>query len=323
MKPAGRYYKSVYFGATEHIFSASATTTTGGTAATTVTTGGVKLGTVIVAVVAGGVTGVAVNGAVIGGIVIAGIAIAGKNATNLPQTTTTATTGGPVTIITTVPGSTTTNSGPTPSPNTTLGLDLVIAIDASTTMPTANFNEVVAFLKTVPIPYTIGQGNPGTRVAIINVPGDSGIVIPSVELQAIANKAGLLAALENDYEFYDGTPGQLFITLLQLITHPDFLSAGYRPDITNHLLLYITGTSIFTDDPNGTNATALAQAIRNNKQYGIIIIAYKAAAVDVNILQAIAGGTDCVLQATTVDQLNQLGIPLFQGKILDGQYCGM
>uniref|UniRef100_A0A914VG74 VWFA domain-containing protein n=1 Tax=Plectus sambesii TaxID=2011161 RepID=A0A914VG74_9BILA len=48
--------------------------TTGGAAATV--GGGVKLGTVIVAIIIGGVTGAAVNGAVIGGIVIAGKAIA-------------------------------------------------------------------------------------------------------------------------------------------------------------------------------------------------------------------------------------------------------
>uniref|UniRef100_A0A914WDB7 VWFA domain-containing protein n=1 Tax=Plectus sambesii TaxID=2011161 RepID=A0A914WDB7_9BILA len=323
MKPAGNYYKPVYFGATEHIFSASATTTTGGTAATTVTTGGVKLGTVVVAVVAGGVTGVAVNGAVIGGIVIAGITIAGKNATNLPQTTTIATTRGPVTTITTVPGSTTTNSGPTPSPNTTLGLDLVIAIDASATMPMANFDEVVTFLKTVPVPYTIGQGYPGTRVSIIDVPGDNGFLVPSNTLQSIANRAGLLQALDTANEFYDGSTGQQFVALLQEVIQPEFIRTGYRANITNHLLLYITGTSTFTDDTDGTTAAAFAQTIRSHKTYGIIIIAYKAATVDVNALQTIAGGADCVLQATTVDQLNQLGIPLFQGKILDGQYCGM
>uniref|UniRef100_A0A914VXJ5 Uncharacterized protein n=1 Tax=Plectus sambesii TaxID=2011161 RepID=A0A914VXJ5_9BILA len=50
-----------------------AVTTTGGTAATS---GGVKLGTLIVAFVAGGITGVAVDGVIIGGIIIAGKSIA-------------------------------------------------------------------------------------------------------------------------------------------------------------------------------------------------------------------------------------------------------
>uniref|UniRef100_A0A914W4W2 Uncharacterized protein n=1 Tax=Plectus sambesii TaxID=2011161 RepID=A0A914W4W2_9BILA len=236
--------------------------------------------------------------------------------TTLPQTTTTKTTGGAVTTTTTVPG-------PTPSSFAMLNLDLVIAIDASATMPIASFNEIVVFLKAVLlVPYTIGQGDPGTRVAIIDVPGNNGPLFPSNNLQSITNRAALMQALDNVSDYYDGSAGQLFIALLQEITRPDFLSAGYRTGITNHLLLYITGTSTFTDG-NSAAAFGLAQAIRNHKTYGIIIIAYKAATINANVLQGIAGGADCVLQAATVDQLNQQGIPLIQSKTLAGQYCGM
>uniref|UniRef100_A0A914X133 Uncharacterized protein n=1 Tax=Plectus sambesii TaxID=2011161 RepID=A0A914X133_9BILA len=243
--------------------------------------------------------------------------------TTSAQPQTTATTGGVVTTPTTVPGQTTTITGPSQSPYAVLNLDLVIAIDASATMPMANFDEVVTFLKSVLIPYTIGQGNPGTRVSIIDVPGDNGFLVPSNTLQSIANRASLLQALDNANQFYDGSTGQQFVALLQEVIRPEFSRSGYRADITNHLLLYITGTSTFTDDTDGTTAAAFAQTIRSHKTYGIIIIAYKAATVDVNALQTIAGGADCVLQATTIDQLNQQGIPLIQSKTLAGQYCGM
>uniref|UniRef100_A0A914WD40 VWFA domain-containing protein n=1 Tax=Plectus sambesii TaxID=2011161 RepID=A0A914WD40_9BILA len=252
--------------------------------------------------------------------------------TSLPPTTTTSATtstrtsvaNSPTTTATTsTPRSTTTNGGPSQSPYAVLNLDLVIAIDASATMPMANFNEVVTFLKTVLIPYTIGQGYPGTRVSIIDVPGDNGFLVPSNTLQSIANRDDLLRALDNANEFYDGSTGQQFVALLQEVIRPEFTKAGYRADITNHLLLYITGTSTFTDDTDGTTAAAFAQTIRSHKTYGIIIIAYKAATVDVNALQTIAGGADCVLQATTNDQLYQQGIPLIQSKTLAGQYCGM
>uniref|UniRef100_A0A914UUJ7 C-type lectin n=1 Tax=Plectus sambesii TaxID=2011161 RepID=A0A914UUJ7_9BILA len=225
---------------------------------------------------------------------------------------------------------TTTPTSPTP-PTTTipllLNMDLVIAIDGSSSMPTHSFNDIENFIKTLVIPpyfNSIGQGNPGVRIALVVVPGQNGAVIPASDLYTIKSKAGLLDALDSLQNFYDGSSGQKLNTFFNLVSGPDFLSSGYRPGINNHLILYITGTSTVTD---GGNAAALAQSIRNNNTYGIITIAYTAQgqpAVNQNVLNSIAGA-NCVMISNTVDYLIQNGLDFVQTRILSaattGTYC--
>uniref|UniRef100_A0A914VF57 VWFA domain-containing protein n=1 Tax=Plectus sambesii TaxID=2011161 RepID=A0A914VF57_9BILA len=222
---------------------------------------------------------------------------------------------------------TTTTAGPT-TPQFLLNMDLVIAIDVSTTMPTSNFNDVTTFITSLVIPAyfgSIGQGNPGVRIALVVVPGTSGVVFPAAKLNTIGNKAALLGALNSLNDFCDGSPGQALNRFFNDVTGPDFMNNGYRTNINNHLILYITGTSTF----DGGNAAAIssAQNIRSQNTYGIITIAYTPGQPDAdpNVLNSIAGGPNCVLVAKTVDDLNRNGIPFVQQILLSasttGKYC--
>uniref|UniRef100_A0A914XKD1 Uncharacterized protein n=1 Tax=Plectus sambesii TaxID=2011161 RepID=A0A914XKD1_9BILA len=229
-------------------------------------------------------------------------------------------------VSTTMPTST---RPPTNSPQSLLNMDLVIAIDGSKSMPMDSFNQVLDFIRAMVIPSyfdSIGQENPGVRIALVVVPGTSGLLFPACVLACFSNRAGLQRALNGLNDFYDGTDGQALNGLFSLVNSSNFLSSGYRPrpGVNNHLILYITGTSTATD---GDNAAALAQSIRSDNTYGIVTIAFTAEgqpAVNQTALNNIAGA-NCVMIANTGAYLMLSGVDFVRKRILSasttGTYC--
>ena len=69
-----------------------------------------------------------------------------------------------------------------------------------------------------------------------------------------------------------------FFSALDEAIRPEFISNGYRTSINNHLIIYITSTTTFSDQPK-------TDTIRSSKQYGVITVGYGATATDQNALQ--------------------------------------
>lgn len=146
-------------------------------------------------------------------------------------------------------------------------------------------------------------GVSGARVALIVVAPDlDDQNPPAALLNSITSQSSLnsyLALLKNNYADFDHA-GQVLTYNLQVVTSSDFMSAsaGYRSNINNHLLVYITSTTSFYTDPTPSAQTILAQ-----KQYGIITVGY-GPTVDNNKLQTISGGSACSFTANDFAGLN-------------------
>ncbi|EGT30496.1 hypothetical protein CAEBREN_17994 [Caenorhabditis brenneri] len=245
----------------------------------------------------------------------------GRNpSTGLPVTGT----AGPVTQPTQGPNTQPQTQGPvttTQVPQTALQFDVVFLIDGSSTAQTS-FDSFTKFIQTFMVSFNVGLA--GARVGLVVVAPDlDDQAPPAAQLITITSQTILnsyLALLKDNYADFDHA-GQVLTYNLQVVTSTDFMqaSAGYRSNINNHVLIYLTTTTNFYTDPTPSAQTILAQ-----KQYGIITIGY-GAGFDNAKLQSISGGAACSFTATDFAGLNNQ-IRTIQQLIINansngGVYC--
>jgi hypothetical protein len=203
-----------------------------------------------------------------------------------------------------------------------IGFDLVIAIDVSASMPIDALREITQSVKTLMLPFTIGQ--PQVRVSVYPVVGDMGFSVAIAFLNSIGAREQLTQALDDVADhYYDNSTGQRMERALADISSVDFMNQGYRPapGMQNHLILYYTSTSTFT----GTDPQAIAASIRSSKTYGIFTVLYRAPTVDAAPLISLSGGAACFIQANTLADLNNaapaIRDKIWIGTITYGAYC--
>uniref|UniRef100_A0A8R1DV95 Uncharacterized protein n=1 Tax=Caenorhabditis japonica TaxID=281687 RepID=A0A8R1DV95_CAEJA len=243
----------------------------------------------------------------------------------------TGTTQGPITqnpvttaTNTPVPGQiSTTTTAPVPQTTsasgfTSLQFDVVFLIDGSKSAE-SSFDSFTKFVQTLMVSFSVGQDK--ARVGMIVVAADNADQSPAADqLTSISSQTVLNKELSYLKQYADfGHSGQVLNTALQIATSDDYINSGYRQDISNHLLIYLTTTTSFDTDP-----TQAAQRIISSKQYGIITIGYGNDA-DSNKLQAISGGSSCSFAASDFAGLNNAISPIRQlisnANSNGGVYC--
>ncbi|CAO4385027.1 unnamed protein product [Caenorhabditis nigoni] len=212
-------------------------------------------------------------------------------------------TQGPGTPVTQGPPQTTPTGGPTPTtatPLTSLQFDIVFMIDASQAAQ-SYFDSFTKFIQTFMVSFNVNLNR--ARVGLIVVAPDMDDQPPAVaNLNSITSQANLnsnLALLKDNYADFDHA-GQLLNYNLQIASSANYMvpNAGYRSDISNHVIFYLTATTGFDVDPTATAKSIIAQ-----KQYGIITVGM-GNAVDNTKLQAVSGGAACSFTANDFAGLN-------------------
>ncbi|VDL74530.1 unnamed protein product [Nippostrongylus brasiliensis] len=197
------------------------------------------------------------------------------------------------------PGTTT-----TPTPPSPIAFDMVVVIDVSKAA-TFNYDDEYA------------------RVAVVPVFGDAALgPLVIANLNAIGSSAVLQGYFDQTKAFNDfDSVGQYLAQSLGAITTADFKNAGYRTGINHHLILYITSTSGFTDQP-----LPLAQGILQSGDYGIITVGYGPGIADKDAMQNIAGGASCSFYGASLPSLRDLVQPVQEliktAAQNGGKYCG-
>ncbi|VDL82055.1 unnamed protein product [Nippostrongylus brasiliensis] len=158
----------------------------------------------------------------------------------------------------------------------------------------------VVFLIDVSQEASTRLSDQNSRVALIAV-GSVGMgAVPVANLNTIGSQADLLKYLQIVVDFSDfGSPGQALAQALGIAVDNNFMSAGYRTTITNHVIVYVTATTKFDDNPAPV-ATKILQA----GSYGIITVGYGQLATDKAALQSISGGSSCTFTASDSATLN-------------------
>ncbi|WKX98783.1 hypothetical protein Q1695_014011 [Nippostrongylus brasiliensis] len=213
------------------------------------------------------------------------------------------------------PGTTT-----TPTPPSPIAFDMVVVIDVSKAA-TFNYDDTTQFVMSVLSAFTVSQEY--ARVAVVPVFGDAALgPLVIANLNAIGSSAVLQGYFDQTKAFNDfDSVGQYLAQSLGAITTADFKNAGYRTGINHHLILYITSTSGFTDQP-----LPLAQGILQSGDYGIITVGYGPGIADKDAMQNIAGGASCSFYGANLPSLRDLVQPVQEliktAAQNGGKYCG-
>ncbi|EGT30652.1 hypothetical protein CAEBREN_01767 [Caenorhabditis brenneri] len=171
-------------------------------------------------------------------------------------------------------------------------------------------------------PYNVGMN--GVPIGLIVVaPNEYDQAPPVAVLSQITSVSSLIAYLNLMKEFVSfDDMGQFLKNNLQLVSSANFMAPanGYRADIDNHLLVYITSSTLFDADP-----VPVARTILNTMKYGMVTIGY-GTHVDHEKLRKIAGGKPCSYSASNETELNS-HIKSIRRHILyadanSGKYCG-
>lgn len=202
-----------------------------------------------------------------------------------------------------------------------LKFDIVFLIDSSKTAE-PYYDSFIQFIETLMLPYNVGLN--GVRVGLAVVNGNQDYQMPLItELNSISSYTALkvwLNMLKENYSDFNDI-GQCLSYELDIIHSGGYSTPqqGYRNDIQNHLLVYITSSTQFNSDP-----VAIVESILSSKQYGIITVAY-GKDLDHKKLNLISGGSPCAFSARNAIELNSLVKPI-QRHILHadatgGTYC--
>ncbi|CAI4224893.1 unnamed protein product [Auanema sp. JU1783] len=161
-------------------------------------------------------------------------------------------------------------------------------------------------------PFNVGLNN--ARVGIIPVAGSPDFVFSTiVGLNGITNQFILntyLSQTYSDFQDFNHT-GQYLNNALTFSVSDNYRTVdnGFRPNITNHVLIYVTTTTDFSDKPETLD-------ILSNNLYGVITVGYGPGIKDIGALQKLAGGTGCAFNAPDKTTLLNKLVPVVQDLVL-------
>ncbi|RCN39884.1 von Willebrand factor type A domain protein, partial [Ancylostoma caninum] len=219
------------------------------------------------------------------------------------------------------PARTTVQPVTTAPPPPPISFDGVVLIDISQSAENT-YDDMSLFVLTVMQNFTVSQAY--ARVAVVPVFGDASLgPLVIANLDAISSQSMLSDYLRQTKEGYNDfdDQGQALAQALNAAINPTFKSAGYRTNISNHLILYITATSGFSNQ-----APTTAQQVLQSGGYGIVTVGYGPGVTDMKSMQAVAGGNACSFYGADKQALlNQA--PAVQALITaagtnGGKYCG-
>uniref|UniRef100_A0A7I4YI23 EGF-like domain-containing protein n=2 Tax=Haemonchus contortus TaxID=6289 RepID=A0A7I4YI23_HAECO len=236
-----------------------------------------------------------------------------------PQPVATTTIPSPVATTTNPPLPTSPGSNPSTVQPAVHRFDILFLIDVSEEAK-GRLSDMNSFVASVMSAYDVSQQN--ARVAIIAVGSVAMGAIPVANFDTIDSNQNLLYYINLVSTYTDfNDAGQAIAQALNIAVNNDFMHSGYRTDLKNHVIVYVTATTKFDDQPQG-----IADKIRKAGSYGIIVVGYGPLATDQNALQSISGGIACTFTANSSDALLTQVAAVKQ--LIDnadtngGKYCG-
>ena len=176
--------------------------------------------------------------------------------------------------------------------------DVVFILDISTAVSEEQFEDTRTFILNSFGEFNVGYQE-GIQVGLFSVYGDyQNLSYLVAGFDWINDFYGLGGALRDAYpsNAASSESGQsALFEAFEYVLSPEFKGSGYRDDIKNHLVVYITTTSV----PD-QNAIDQASAVLADGSYKLMAISYQGDGSNVNALQQLVGGnSDCVLTAST------------------------
>ncbi|KAK6039934.1 von Willebrand factor type A domain protein [Cooperia oncophora] len=220
-------------------------------------------------------------------------------------------------VVSTSPGDHLTTAV-TMAPPTVYQFDILFLIDVSQEAQN-RLDDMNSFVTLLMSGYDVSQQN--ARVALMAVGSGALGAIPLANFNTISSYQNLLNYVNTVSTYTDfGDPGQALGQALNIAVNNDFMQSGYRTNLKNHVIVYVTATSKFDDQPQ-----PLAQKIRSAGSYGIITVGYGPLVTDPNALQGISGGASCSFIANDspglMDQVAAVKLLINKADTNGGKYC--
>uniref|UniRef100_A0A7E4W5B6 VWFA domain-containing protein n=1 Tax=Panagrellus redivivus TaxID=6233 RepID=A0A7E4W5B6_PANRE len=195
-----------------------------------------------------------------------------------------------------------------------------LMLDVGGDVPKTLRDDLRIFLMNALSPFDIGWQN-NFHVAIFNVFGDDmNTAFETHGFDNIANQNELDRYLNLTYQDGNSTRGG------QSALKDGFISVnyddGYRPDINNHLIIYVT-----TNGTADAAAVSAAMSIISSGKYSVAAVAYDANGSNTVSLTSLVGGkAECVITANDPDDLTitaaeKLTNLIWKASNNNGTYC--
>uniref|UniRef100_A0A1I7XUF1 C-type lectin domain-containing protein n=1 Tax=Heterorhabditis bacteriophora TaxID=37862 RepID=A0A1I7XUF1_HETBA len=171
--------------------------------------------------------------------------------------------------------------------------DVAVLIDVTKEANTT-YDNMTNFISELLSIYSVSQS--GVRVALIPVTNDGVISVATFDtISSNKNLVGYFKQIKTDYNDFDKM-GQALEQALNITIDINFMNAGYRKNINNHVIIYVTSSTTFTDKPQNA-----VNKILTDGTYGIITVGFVSGISNTSILEHIAGGRNCSFPAETYD----------------------